>query len=365
MLKKLSLKGMKKAWKWGLSGLVLVILSVYFFDTHRSRAENDDDVAGTALVTTKTVELSDFSPSLIAYGSITTSLNGTLAMTTEGAGIIKAIEVQPYQHVSKGEALIQFAATSEMQANIDDAKKTLTQARKNLAQTQKMRADYLATNSDVQAAELNLSQATANFKSLQYQYGSGLKSIKAPFSGIIGAIPVSVGQLVGPGANLLNLFNQNALTVSLGITPDASTRVKVGQNVNLTTIDDNPVLLQGKVVQVAAAPDSDTGLIDVTVRLSPLETQVPLVNTSVSARIALSSPKPCILAPRSAVLYQDNQAYVFIEQNHKAIYRNVSLLGSNDNNIAITSGINAGDLLIISGNYELQDGDAVRTEDKQ
>jgi len=67
-----------------------------------------------------------------------------------------------------------------------------------------------------------------------------------------------------------------------------------------------------------------------------------------------------LVAPRSAVLTQNGQTYVYLVDAGKARRVSVKQIIDNGKQIAISGAVHAGDEIVVTGNYELTDGMAVR-----
>ncbi len=339
MLKKLTRK------HWIIALLLVIVIAVfgYYFSKGSSDDDNNATVTGTALVSVVSAQTVPFSPTISAYGTIGASSANAQIVSLQGTGTVQSIAVMPYTAVKKGQKLIAIAPTPDVEA-------TLENTRANLKRQEALRQSYLATNADVEAAQATLT-------SLQAQYGNGTKWMLAPSDGIVGAIMAQPGQVVTGGVALFNFSKTTNIGASLGIAIAERSKIQVGNTVDLQ-VENNPGLhFKGKVTSIASQLNDQSGLIDVQVSIDKMSSgQSLIVNTPVQAEIATSVPAPRILLPRDSVLYQDKQAYVFIDHDNKAEYRNVVVAGENSQDVAIESGISVGELVVTSGNYELQDG---------
>ncbi len=81
---------------------------------------------------------------------------------------------------------------------------------------------------------------------------------------------------------------------------------------------------------------------------------------SSNIEIKKSSIDDAIVLPQDLVVDLGNDKYLFIIEGDIAKKRIVSIGGRNGNDILITSGLNAGDKLIVEGFQSLADGDKVQ-----
>jgi multidrug efflux pump subunit AcrA (membrane-fusion protein) len=113
------------------------------------------------------------------------------------------------------------------------------------------------------------------------------------------------------------------------------------------------------VVLVGAAVNQQSQLVDVGANV-PLGQSAFIPGTRVRAEIATRTGTHWIV-PRAAVLKDDQGAYVFqITPQNKARRVAVTTQVENGDRYGVDGPIDAGEGLVVSGNYELKDGMAVR-----
>jgi hypothetical protein len=118
--------------------------------------------------------------------------------------------------------------------------------------------------------------------------------------------------------------------------------------------------VNGHVALVGASVDQQSQLVDVGANV-PLGQTAFIPGTRVSADIATRSGTHWIV-PRAAVLKDDNGAYVFqITPQNKARRVAVTTQVENGDRYGVDGPLDAGEGLVVSGNYELKDGMAVQT----
>jgi hypothetical protein len=102
-----------------------------------------------------------------------------------------------------------------------------------------------------------------------------------------------------------------------------------------------------------------TGLVDVLAPIPPEKAQRFIIGSYLTADL-LRDARTGIVAPRSAVLRDGQEAYLFSVDQGRA--QRVSIQTGIEQNgwIEIRSGVKAGQPVVVRGNYELSDGMAVR-----
>jgi RND family efflux transporter MFP subunit len=186
-------------------------------------------------------------------------------------------------------------------------------------------------------------------------------TIRAPFAGEVGDIPVHVGDYVSPNqspAAVLTTIDENSyLEAYIYIPTERAAEIHAGLAVDLT--DNNGKLLEKTRTDFVSA-EVDSTLQGILVK-APVQAGSGLLRNAqlVKARVIWST-KPMAVVPVLAVTRQGEQSFVFVvkKANGMAIaHRTPVVLGDTvGNNYSIASGLNAGDDVIISGTQFLVDG---------
>jgi len=207
---------------------------------------------------------------------------------------------------------------------------------------------YKNTGSDYQAA-------VATRKSLEEQLA--YYNIKAPFDGIVGDVPVHLGDYVTPSTALTTVDENKDLEAYIYVPSDRSGDVHMGLPVQILDGD-------GKVQESTAvnflSPQVDSGLQGILLKAPVHSTAIALRTAQlVKARVVwATSPRPVI--PVLSVSRLGGQTFVYVaapkDGKHFASQRPVVLGNTVDNNYVVLGGLQQGDLLIVSGTQFLQDG---------
>ena len=185
-------------------------------------------------------------------------------------------------------------------------------------------------------------------------------SIKAPFDGVVSAIPVAQGDTIAPGAPMITLMRIDGLVVSVGIEPAQRHRLKRGDPVTLLPMTSGGAPASGTLVRIGALLNPRTHLIDADV--APSARLLP--GAAFMAQITVGKFDGFIV-PRDAVLSDAEGAYLFQTDGGKAHRIAVTIVGSADGQIAVTGAIDPAKPIVLQGNYQLEDGMEVRLDETQ
>jgi RND family efflux transporter MFP subunit len=175
-------------------------------------------------------------------------------------------------------------------------------------------------------------------------------TIRAAFDGVIGDIPVHVGDYVSPSTVLTTLDENKDLEAYIYIPTERSGDVKMGLSVDLT--DNSGKLLEKSRIDFIS-PQVDSNLQAILVKAPVHATPDILRNAQLVKARVIWSTKPMPVVPVLAVTRQGGQSFVFLaqQQNGKFYAHQVPVtLGDTvENSYSIASGLNTGDKVIISG----------------
>jgi RND family efflux transporter MFP subunit len=185
--------------------------------------------------------------------------------------------------------------------------------------------------------------------------------IRAPFAGVVGDIPVHLGDYVSP-TTVLTTVDENAdLEAYIYIPTDRASQVRIGLPVELLG-GDGSVLAKSTISFLS--PEVDNGLQSILAKAEIPKSQQMLRNLQlVNARVIWSTaPKPTV--PVLAVVRVGGQPFVFVAaqkgDGYEAHQVAVTLGDTVGNTYPVLSGLNPGDKVILSGLQFLQEHSPVK-----
>src|SRR3954452_20368521 len=307
----------------------------------------------------------------------------TVNVRSRDDGPITAVLFKEGQFVNKGDVLVQIdprtfqAVVNQAEGQLARDQAQLHDAEANLARYQKLwEAGVIAKQQlDTQAATvgqfrgaIEADQATIASARLQ----SGFTNITAPISGRIGLRQVDVGNIVHSGdQNPIAVITQmQPIAVLFTIPADSLQpvlkKLRAGARLPVEAWDraDQNKIATGTLETVDNQIDPQTG----TSRLKAVfdnRDGALFPQQFVNARMLLETRRGVTLIPAPAVQRGPQGGYVYVaNQNGTATMRPVTLGVTEGNNVQVTSGVAAGDLVVVDGQDKLQEGSRieVRTE---
>jgi RND family efflux transporter MFP subunit len=253
--------------------------------------------------------------------------------------------------VQKGDVLVKISA-GEISAKVLQADAQLSQARRNLAREKKLQKQGASTQETVKSLRDVTRIAEAAYKEAQTMLDYTI--ITAPFSGTITNKIANIGDLASPGKLLLQIENGEELQVLAQVPEALLLKVSVGDilSVEIPAAD---LTLTGEVAEVAPAANPMS-------RTAPVKINIisgPNLRVGQFARIALEgSGDSTIMLVESGVQFRGQMEIVFVvdEKEKIARMRLVKTGIAYDGEIEIISGLDPGELVVVSSADKLQDG---------
>jgi RND family efflux transporter MFP subunit len=316
-------------------------------------------------VQTVTVSMSPVAQSSEYVATIKSRRSATLQPQVSGA--LTEIGARSGDRVKAGQVLMQIdprqqQATVESQRATERQKKALLDYDTIELDRQHKLFDAGVTSRD---AYDQAQQAFQNAKADYESAGESRKTqeqllayytVRAPFDGVVGDIPVHVGDYVTTSTMLTTLDENKDLEAYIYVPTERAGELRVGQTINIT--DNNGNLLEKTKIDFIS-PQVDSMLQGILVK-APVEPSAEVRNAQLVKADVIWSTKPMAVVPVLAVSRQGEQSFVFVVQQAQGMnmaHRAPVTLGDTvGNNYSIASGLNAGDKVVVSGTQFLVDG---------
>ncbi len=316
----------------------------------------------SVLVKTAEVRMQDVTETLTAYGVLEPDPDQVVSLSLPHAGLINRVWVRLGQRVRSGDQLLEVITAPDARMQYLQAQSAVDYARRELERQQRLQSEQLATTSQVDAANKSLVDAQSTLRALQ-QRGLDMAEVtlRAPMDGVITRLDVSQGQRVQADTTALLIAAEQRLIARLGVEPEDLDNVAVGTAVTVTSVFVPDVRIETTVREVHAMIDPATQLVEVLADIPAAEIKHLVLGSRISGLIQRDSA-PALVVPRSAVLGEPGHAYLYTVDKNTARRVEVEAGSETAGDIAVTGALQPGDVVVVTGNYELQDGMTVRIE---
>jgi membrane fusion protein (multidrug efflux system) len=242
-----------------------------------------------------------------AVGSLQ-AVNGT-QVTTEAGGVVADIRFQSGARVAKGDVLLTLNTSTET------ATLQSLEAASQLAQTQRDRFRELYQDKQlVSRAELDQRESDAASTRAQADAQRALiaqKTIRAPFSGVLGIRKVNLGQYLNPGDAIVGLQSLDPIHLNFSLPEQRLTQVREGQKITVS-IDAMPGRqFEGVINAVEPEVDASTRNFQVQATLANAD-QTLRPGTFAKVSLPLGEERKVVLVPQTAINFSPygNSVYV-------------------------------------------------------
>ena len=295
---------------------------------------------------------------------------GTLApvqgvtVSADLPGIVERVQFESGQAVRAGQVLAVLDTRQEQ------AQLAAIEAQRELARLTFDRVQGLLNEKVISRAEFD--RATADYRQNDAKVGEvqavvQRKTIRAPFSGILGIRQVNVGQYLTGGAALVTLQSLNPIYVNFGVPQQSVGQIPVGRVVHIRA-NDGATAWTGRVSAIDSLVDETTRNITVQATLANPDGKLR-PGMFVQTEVTLGPSQKVLALPASAISYAPFGDSVFVVAEMKddagRAYRGVrqqfvKLGTSRGDQIAVLSGIKPGDEVVTSGVFKLRNGAAIQ-----
>src|SRR3954462_15661193 len=225
--------------------------------------------------------------------------------------------------------------------------------------TTQVNLDNAKTQADILVGTIKADQSALDNLKVQKSY----TSIRAPFSGRIGAANVKVGNFVRPADTApLAVINQMApvyvtFAIPQRVLVDLREAMANGSSKVIATIPGHQTSEDGKVAMVENSVDSTTGMVTVRgVMDNANETLWPGI--LVATRLTIRTENAVVL-PTVAVQRSQSGNYVFVVKGGVAKVQPVKVDRTLQGQSVITEGLSGGEDVVVDGQLLLSDGTRV------
>ena len=323
-------------------------------------------------VEVQTVRAADVEDAAEYVSSLKSRKTTTLQPQVEGQ--ITRIDVRSGEAVKPGDPILQIDPAKQRAAvrSLEAARLSKLAALK-FAEDQETRAKTLyaggaASRQELDLAETNLSSAKAEVESLdaqirQEQVELAYYSVAAPAAGIVGDIPVHVGDHVTTSTRLTTIDLSGALEAYISVPIEHAGQVREGLPVEILDAAGKK-LASSRITFVSPQVDEASQSILVKAEI-PNPERGFRESQFVRARVVWSTRKGPVV-PTTAVFEQNGQRFAFVAEGSGesvvARQRPIVVGEITGNDYAVVKGLSAGEKVIVSGIQKLSDGAPVRPQ---
>jgi membrane fusion protein (multidrug efflux system) len=314
-------------------------------------------------VTTVVAKREEWPATWNAIGSVA-AVQG-VTVSADLPGIVDKISFESGQTVAAGAVLVKLDARQE-EAQLAAAEAQRSLADLNLQRAKDLVAQGISAQADLDRLAAEQQQAEARVGEIRATIQR--KTIRAPFAGVLGIRQVNLGQYLDGGAAVVPLQAIRPVYVNFAVPQQQLAQLKVGLPIHVTAEGAAGIAADGKITAVDSVVNEATRNVEVQATCENADGKLR-PGMFVKTSVGMGAGDAAVTVPTSAISYAPYGDSVFIVeqvagpngQRYLGVRQQFVKLGSSrGDQVAVVSGIQAGETVVTSGVFKLRNGAAVK-----
>ena len=299
----------------------------------------------------------------VTMGDIASYFTGTATLEAEKetevvakvSGVVARIYAEEGDFIRAGQALAKLD-DEKLAVQMEQATANLKKLETEYQRSVELFDEHLISAQEFQRAkyEYEHQRATYDLCRLDLEY----TSIRSPISGVVAERMIKVGNMVLPNEAIFRVTDLDPLLAVLHVPERLIGDLGVGQPATLRVDAIADEEFPGSVERISPVVDPSTGTVKVTVEVHDRSMKL---KPGMFARINIVNDvhAATVLAPRDAIIEEDDESTVFVVRDSTAYRQTVETGYVNSVHIEILSGLAEGDTVVTTGKGSLKDSSRV------
>lgn len=347
---------MKKVWSIAL--VIIVIVAIGFkliYNKKQIEANAGKDANTQIIIPVKAVKASmaQFENKITVSGIFNSWSEVTIM--SESQGKIVKIEFETGKYIKEGET-IAVLDDQLVRSQLALAEASYQKAQRDYSKYSGLAANDAVSSQQLEDIKLALKNAQTNLTSMRKQFDNTV--IKAPFSGTITKRYVERGTLLMPGTPIADITEFSRVKFFARLAEGDINSITPGLTVELDVPAIGKEKLTGKVYAIQSKADE--------ARRYTIEVEVAntgnLIKAGMFGTAHITAQKKTLNAlyiPRDCLNGSIKEPEVFLVKNNLALRRSIKIGKVTDDKVEVLEGIVSGDLIVQSGQINLEDSTKV------
>ena len=354
----------------GAAIVIVALVAVWFLLSQGGDSADfvPDENQQAPAITVSTPGRATTQGTITATGSLAARREMPIGVVGEGGRVI-SVPVEAGQWVRAGQVLAVIDRSVQVQQTASTAAQIqVSQADANLAQANLDRALQLVERGFISKADVDRLTATrdaavARVKVAEAQLGerrarNNQLNIVAPAAGLLLERNVEPGQVISPGSGtLFSIAKDGQMEMLANLSEDELAKISIGASVEVVPVGSGQTFV-GQVWQVSPVIDAQNrqGVVRVALDYAPALRPGGFASATLNSGTVVAP-----MLPESAILSDDKGSYVYIVgKDNKAVRRDVKTGLITSTGIAITSGLQGNEQVVMRAGGFLTEGEILR-----
>lgn len=347
-------------------GVFIAGIGTYkFLQIRAAIAQGSSFTPPPTTVTTVVAAEEEWPSTLTAIGSVV-AVHG-VTVSADLSGVVREIAFESGRRVAKGQVLLRLD-TAQEQAILAQAKASHDLAQLDLARAEKLLERGVISQAELDRLNAAERQAAASMSASQATIER--KTVRAPFSGVLGIRQADLGQRLNEGDPIVPLQSLDPVYVNFSLPQGDVAELRVGSLVSVSTSEGGGREGVGRITAINSVIDPATRNVEVQATL-PNKGELLRPGMYVDVSVDLGKSIRSIALPASAIAFAPYGNSVFVVEQQKGpkgqAYKGVSqrfvkLGRERGDRVAVVSGLKPGDEVVSSGAFKLRPGAPVAVD---
>lgn len=284
-------------------------------------------------------------------------------MSAEASGRVSEIPFTEGQRVRRGEVLLLLdrqklraergAARAAVNRAEREAGNLETQVERNRGLLEAgaiSRQAFDDLRTQYESAQSRLEEARAQLSLAETRLADA--TIRAPFAGRVGARGVDVGTYVAAGDELFVVVDNDPLEIQFTVPERYIGQLREGSPVTLAVASFPDRSFGGEVSFVSPVVDPQNRTVTLKASI-PNPDEALRAGQFANVGLQLETRPNAVVVPEQAIVPSGGERFVFLVQGGSAVRRSVELGERSGGRVEVTSGVGAGDTVVVAGQQRL------------
>jgi membrane fusion protein (multidrug efflux system) len=350
---------MKKALLYIIIAIAAIALVGYILTNNKAKNDAETEVVSkkNTSVVVRVAEVKKGTPNTDYIANGIFAPFQEISFPAENSGRVARVLVDEGSPVRVGQTLAVIEG-DKLNVEVQNARAAYQTAQADYQRYENAFKTGGVTKQQVDQAKLNLTNTKARLSQAQLNYGDA--TIKSSINGIVNKRDIEPGSVVSPGTVLFEIVNVSKLKLKVTVSEQQVATLKLGTPVKVkaSVFPDNEY--SGKVTFIAPKADESLNFpIEIEIAGNPNNELKAGMYGSVVFDTNNAQQKPVITIPRNAFVGGVGNNQVFVVKDSVARLTKIvsgRILGEE---VEVLQGLNEGEIVVTSGQINLQDGTKV------
>ena len=336
--------------------LVLIFILVYYF-THRGKKEEVYVDEYSYMKVEQTDEIGTIN--LNGY----VKANNPIGIFVDKKLKVKEVFIKNGDFVEKGQILMTFDddETNKLNRSIEKERINLQKIQRDLNTTRELYKLGGASRDEVKNLEDSARISQLNIDEYVEVLSKTATEVRSPVDGVVSNLKAQENYLVDTDSSLLEIIDADDLRIIVEIPEYNSQTIKLGQSIKVRQdISDDDKVYEGEITKISrlSTTSSMTGenVLEADVKTNEIIPNL-IPGFKIKAVLQLKSDTKNIIIPKIALQNEEGKYFVYTIDDKNTIKKKVvTIKNIVGDNIAVLSGLSAGEEIVLTPDNRLRDG---------